>query len=202
MSTLHLRHIKTTVENQFKPHIDLADYANKSAQERDAAFLSRGLAAYALSQIARLSPLRASQGIVDGFDDNGIDAIHYDPADKIMYVGQSKWMTSGNGSPAQGDIKKFVDGFRDLINARFDRFNDKVKAKEAEILSALDDPNARFVLFVVYTGTQPLSEHATRDIVDLEREMNDPTEMASVQIVSQKELHSCILGQAEGSQLI
>ena len=201
MSTLHLRHIKTTVENQFNGLIDMTDYDGKPQGERDTAFLSRGLAAYALSQLAGLPPQRAAQAIVDGFDDNGIAAIHFDPADKIMYVGQSKWMASGNGSPSQADIKKFVDGFRDLINAQFDRFNNKVKAKEAEILTALDDPNARFVLFIAYTGLQPLAEHPARDVSDLEREMNDPTEMVSFQVLTQKELHNRILGQAEGDPI-
>jgi len=39
----------------------------------------------------------------------------------------------GTGSPAAGDIHKFIQGFRDIINANFDQFNQKVQAKKVEL---------------------------------------------------------------------
>ena len=71
--------------------------------------------------------------------DNGIDLIHYDVGQERLYLVQSKWNASGNGSPAVGDVQKFIQGIKDLVNLRFDRFNGKVQRLERQITAALDN---------------------------------------------------------------
>ena len=58
-------------------------------------FLTRSQAALALSHIAGIDKHIAATSIVDGFDDNGIDAIYFDEVIRTVYVVQSKWMESG-----------------------------------------------------------------------------------------------------------
>ena len=65
--------------------------------------------------------------VVDGFDDNGIDAIHFDAAERLLYLVQSKWDSEGTGGIELGDAQKFTAGVRDLIHPRFDRLNTKVQ---------------------------------------------------------------------------
>jgi hypothetical protein len=201
MSIIHVRHIRSTLEKLFQGHIDMSDYANRSDAEKETAFLSRSLAAYVISQQARTTMVQAAASVVDGFDDNGLDAIYFDRADNVLYIAQSKWFSDGEGSPSQGDVKKFTDGFRDLMNARFDRFNSKVRVREADILAALDNPSTRFSLFLAYSGQHTIGEHPARDIDDLLEEMNDPTEMLTLTVYGQKELHRLVSGQAEGEPI-
>jgi hypothetical protein len=52
---------------------------------------TRALAAFAVSQLAGVSPEEAGQAVTDGSGDNGIDALHYDRPTKTMYVIQAKW---------------------------------------------------------------------------------------------------------------
>jgi hypothetical protein len=152
-------------------------------------------------QLTDVTADTAAQSIVDGFDDNGIDAIYYDQSEKVFYVIQSKWIMSGNGTPERGEIQKFIKGFQDLIEAKFDRFNAKVQAKKSIVLSALDDSQTKFTLVVAYTGQQHLSSHAQRDLDDILKELNDPTEVVSLRTFSQKELHIAVSGQAEGDPI-
>ncbi|MCZ6549438.1 MAG: AIPR family protein [Deltaproteobacteria bacterium] len=201
MSLLHVRHIKSEIERRFEGRIDIADMDGRPGSERDLSFLTRGLAAYALTQIADIDVDRAADAVVDGFDDNGIDAIYYDPSNRIVYVVQSKWIQAGNASPELGDIQKFIQGFKDLIEAKFDRFNDKVRKKEQQILDALGDARAKFMLLTVYTGTQHLSDHAKRNFKDLLDDMNDPTETVTQAVLTQKELHRFVSGHAEGDPI-
>jgi len=90
MSEIHLRQIKAYLQKTFKGLIDLSDYQNKSETDTESLFLTRSLAAFALMTLADISPQEASKSIVDGGQDNGIDAIYFEEREKVMYVLQSK----------------------------------------------------------------------------------------------------------------
>ena len=94
MSVLHLRHIKATLEKLFQSKIDLSDMQGGPASDQENLFLTRSLAAYALMVLANTDEHTAAKSVVDGFDDNGIDLIHFDKANKILYLVQSKWINS------------------------------------------------------------------------------------------------------------
>ena len=176
----------------------MADYAERPEGEARHAFLQRSLAAYALESLALVDPAAAADGVVDGFGDNGIDAVLYEQVEKTVYVVQAKWDSAGTSAPEAGDVQKFVQGFRDLINTRFDRFNPKLRAKQTTLTAALDDTQAKFKLVLVHSGTQTLSEHARRPLADLVDDLNDTTEIVSYQVLRQSDVHALVAGQAEG----
>lgn len=171
------------------------------ADQRENFILTRSLAAFSLAQIASIKDDIAADAVVDGSQDNGIDAIYYDSTEKVCYVVQSKWINSGNGSVDVGEIQKFVQGFNDLLLPRFDRFNDKIRRKRDMIMAALEDSSARFVLVITYTGQQSLSADAQRPLADLLEDLNDPTELVSLRVLSQSELHAAIARQALGESV-
>ena len=141
----------------------MGHYSARSPEEKMNAFLSRSLAAYALSQEAGIDADKAAASIVDGPDDGGIDAIHWDQMKHLIYIVQSKWISSGNGSPEQGDVQKFIKGFRNLLDLRFNRFNESIRKRKTEIETAMSDPG-KVILILAYTGEEPLSIHARRDL--------------------------------------
>lgn len=194
--------IRSTLEKRYLGKIDLKDYEGKPAKEKESAFLTRSLSAFALAQLAGINDNLAAACVVDGYDDNGIDAIYYDNTDNKVYIVQSKWMESGKDSPKQGDIQKFLKGFKDFLNADFSRFNNKFKKMKDRLNEALYDAQVRFILVITYTGSQPLSDkHAKNDIETLLRDLNDPIELVTYQVVSQKELYNAAAGLAEGSPI-
>jgi hypothetical protein len=198
VSAIHLRQIRNKLAQDYTPHIDIADLAGRPAAEVEAAGLSRSLAALALSERLSIDAVAAAAGVTDGFDDNGIDAIGLDADQSTVVVVQAKWMGDGRGSPALGDLQKFAQGFRDLTNAQFNRFNARVRAREADITAALDNTDVRFEIVVAYTGTEPLSEPARRVFDDLLSQINDVSEIAALTVLSQAELHEFVRRGAIG----
>jgi len=201
MSQLHVDHIRTTLDRSFTGKIDIADVITRPPEEQRNAFLTRSLAAYGLMQIAGIDEDIASICVVDGFDDNGIDAIYINPAEHLVFLVQSKWMHTGKGSITLEDINKFINGFRDLIKPDFTRFNQKVNRIQADIISSLEDSQVQFNLILIYTGKDPISTHVKHQMDDLIHEMNDPSEMISWCVMSQKEVHDAVSGLAEGAPI-
>lgn len=197
MSEVHVRRIRSVLMSEFDGLIDSADVQHNPQSDVEQHFLTRSQAALTLSHAADIQKDVAASAIVDGFDDNGVDAIYFDEDAGEFYVVQSKWTEAGNKSPDAGSIAKFTSGFEDLLAGKFERFNPKVLEMKDSIERALDSYEVSFILIVAYTGTQQLSEHAERKLGDLLESYNGPTEIASYRTYSQKELYTAISGSID-----
>lgn len=195
MGIIQLNQIRSRVIEKYDGKIDVSD-----ARDSDTALQTRGLAAWVIEELSGCSEEDAAQSVVDGFHDNGIDAIYIDAGGSVVYLVQSKWSADGKGSTAVGEMHKFVQGFRDLVNAEFDRFNPKVQVKQQTLETALNDPNVNFRLVLAHTGTQPLSTEGRRVIDDLLADVNEPIETASFISLTQVELHDFLRRGVRGVQ--
>src|SRR5712691_4277857 len=119
MSVIHVGHIKTDVLARFGNLVDLSDVNTAAADQKESCRLTRGLAAFAVVELSNLDDIAAAQVVTDGTGDNGIDGVYYDLAEKNCILVQSKWISSGNGSVEVGDVHKFIQGVRDLLDADF-----------------------------------------------------------------------------------
>lgn len=201
MAAIHIQRVKNALRKLFEEHIDMSDFERRPNAQRDRAFLSRALAAYGLTLLADASPKKTGRCVTDGFDDNGIDAVFFDAENEILYLVQSKWIEDGNGSISQSGSKKFVDGFRHLVNLRLESFNDRLRAHSEQLRSALLNPNVRIVLVLIHSGTQGLSTHVRRDFDELLTETNDPVELVSTEIFNQERVYNAVAGHAQRSSI-
>lgn len=176
MSKLKVTHIKAHLDRNFKGKIDLTDIKDRPKAEIEKNFYSRALAAYSLTIIAVASIDDAANSVVDGFDDNGIDAIYFDPLSKNLWLVQSKFIESGTGGIDNGDVEKYTKGVKNLIDTKFSRFNAKVKKRQQEILDALQDATVKIQVLFAYTGKK-LSTHNEASINDLIDELNDNSDL-------------------------
>jgi hypothetical protein len=129
------------------------DYANHSDPTQvHKAFLTRGLAVLAVSQLTEVSLSELAASVTDGAKDGGIDLIYFDAKEKTLYLVQSKWHEDGHGSIELGDALKFIEGVRKVLDNDLDQLNDRVKARKTDIERALFDANAKFVLLLAHTG--------------------------------------------------
>ena len=198
MGTVQFKQIRNKVLTTCGGLVDVTDV---SPDQQDNARLTRGLAAWALTQVAAgVSDAIAAAAITDGFGDNGIDAVLVAKDNSVVYLVQSKWSQDGKGAPAVGEVHKFVQGVQDILNAKFDRFNAKIRAKQPEIEAALSCADVKFVLILAHSGTDPLSVHARRPIDDAMSEINDPIDTVSFQMLSQRELHSFLTRGVRGEK--
>jgi len=139
------------------------------------------------------------EAIVDGPDDNGIDGIFYDTDERCLYFIQSKFHHDGNGTLDLGDTLKFLQGVKDIINARFERFNQKVLDQKETIMDHLLDAQTRFCLVVVHTGSQNISAHCQSSLDEFLDEYNDVSEIFRLSVLNQKSLHDYISLGASGA---
>lgn len=196
MGVIQIRHITNALHRQFDGLVDVADYGGKSDNERESAFLTRALAAYGIVTVADIDTTTAAGAVVDEFNDNGIDAIHYGEKETTLYVVQSKWHGAGTGTISAGDMHKFIQGVRDLVSADFARFGTKLRAKEPMISDALDTTSLRVLVLVVHTGLGPLGSQVKQVYDDLAHELNDASDVATLRVLTQKEIHDAVSEEA------
>lgn len=202
MSEIHLKRIQTVLAKEFSGFIDLSDIDHTSDGDKEKQFLTRAQAALALSQVAEIDAKTASNAVVDGFNDDGIDAIYFDSELRIVYVIQSKWDSTGKKSPDLGSVQKFIQGVEDLLSAKFERFNEKIKTKQDELESALENPDVNFELLIVYTGVQPLSKDGEQALQDLLDKVNDVGNIIAYKAYNQKDLYTAISGGMEKASIV
>lgn len=95
MSVVQIRHIQGKLNDLYHDKIDMSDISIES--NKSDVFYSRAYAAYTLQILASATIDDAAEAIVDGRDDNGIDAIYYDRKSKALWIVQSKWIKKGQG---------------------------------------------------------------------------------------------------------
>lgn len=205
MSIIHVNQIANKILNLFEEKLDKSDI-NPLDQEYKTKILTRALAAYAVYSVGGSNEIEAANSVVDGGDDNGIDAIYYSPNLKRMTLVQSKWSKSGTGEPDSGDIRKFKDGVFDLFNLDFSRFNSKIKKIQPLIEMALTEFDTKFDIVLIHTGNKLLSTHGQRIMDDLVNELNDAGEGQDGELVTfhqlnQARIHGSIANGMDGDPI-
>ncbi len=79
-----------------------------------------------------------------------------------------------------------------------ERFGPKMQKLRAVVTEILGDSRVTFKLVVAYTGQQPLSHDAQHPLDEKVAALNDPTELVSLQVLRQEELHKIVAKQALG----
>ena len=133
-------------------------------------FFTQALAAFVLCEAAGASKTDALAASIDGQSDHGIDAVFVD-LNHTIWLLQSKYIEAGKGEPDLGDVSKFMDGVRDFLHARWDRFNPKLQARTAELEHALNNEHCQIKAVLVYTGGA-IDEDRRTLFGDLERDFN------------------------------
>lgn len=184
MSVIHIKQIQQKIRDLFASQIDMTDI-NPKDQEKENKMITRCLAAYAIYSVAECSIKDAALSVVDGGDDNGIDAIYYSPMYKRLFIVQSKFSKNGIGEPNSDDIAKFCRGVKDLFNLELDRFNSKISEKRFMIEKATNEYETHYTLIFIDTyASQILSKHSDRHINDLLSELNYTGDDSSEPIIT------------------
>lgn len=140
---------------------------NWTPQQHEKNRLSRSLAAFAIANLADITPAQAANSIINGENDNGIDAVYFDRMKNLLLLVQAK---AGN-APNMGDNKKFCDGIRDLVHQRFQKFNDGFTRLQQDVEDALNTNGVKIVGCNIYLD-ESLSSHVITDLNQLETELN------------------------------
>lgn len=194
MSQLHLNHIKASMKDKFSPYINLSEVTN----ENERRFISKAFIAYTLHALASTNEEESCNAIVDGTNDNGIDGIHYDSSNKILWVAQSKWHDDGGKSFDKEAALKLIKGIEDLIDLKFDNFNESTKKKEQIITSAMKNAKVKIEVAIAYNSNKPLSSDVQQVLDEFLVKINDVSELVKLNVFTIKEAHDFLTSSYEG----
>jgi hypothetical protein len=181
IETEYFQYVTIREEEKTRNPSDLKDF-----------MLTRGLVGFALKSICNCSEDKIKKHIVDGFGDNGIDGIYYDPLARKIYLIQSKWVKDPNSGIDLGDMEKFLSGAKDLFSFYMDRFHNETKSLSNEINAALMDANTRAELLIITTSQQPLSVQVKMKFDDFVKEQNIVHDFANYELYGIKNLHEIL----------
>jgi len=199
---LHVRQIEGYLTAKLKVVVDMNDYAGHSdASQIHRAFLTRALAALAVSQLSQVPLEELASYVTDGAKDGGIDLIYFDSKESTLYLVQTKWHEDGHGSIELGDALKFIDGVRKVLDNDLEQLNERIKARKADIERAVFDANAKFVLVVAYTGQEQLSAEVASAFSTYVDAQNDTSELMFVRTLTQAELHKAVAAGIAGAPI-
>jgi hypothetical protein len=194
--------ISHVLERQFETLIDMTDWANKPEADRKKAFLSRAVAALCVKSLALVDLDVAAAAVTDGFQDNGLDAVYFDQNHDTLILVQSKWSADGSKPMDAEGANAFESGIREIMQARFDRFNAKVRSKEAQVKAALfSDRPIKFLFVTAHTAAQPTADFVKRKIDELVEELNDPVVIADAKHLDQAGIYALITAESEPQKI-
>lgn len=180
-------HIEAVLRRRFFPLVP--ERAQRwTPEQHDVDRCSRSLAAYALCGACGISEAVAAGALVDGGDDGGIDALHFDRASQRLIVVQSKYKRPNNAEnpqgtgPNQAETLKFINGTKALMERRFDGFNAAVRNRLDEIEEALDTPGVKICLVLPFLG-EALDVHAKADLDAFVAQCNSLSDCMSASVV-------------------
>lgn len=170
MENINILRIETKLGELFSEKIDLSDY---TGTDNKMVFNTRAIAALALAMKCGLNYDQAAKNITDGYHDLGIDALYLDNTQKKLFVVQSKWRASGNGSISQEEMSTFVEGVKRLINFDLDGANQKILSKKADIDFGISQIGYQIHLIFAHTGNSYISNYVRRPLERLMDSTND-----------------------------
>jgi len=169
-SDAHKTQIIEALKQRYFP-IVLPIQQNWTLEQHEKNRLSRSLSVFAVEKLADIDSVSAANALMDGGNDNGIDAVYFDRTKNRLWLIQAKV----GGAPDMGENKKFCDGMKDLINGRFDKFNDTFSRFESDVEEALATNGLKIVGCNVHLANE-LGPHAVADLDQLKAELNQFSE--------------------------
>ncbi|MFL0167925.1 AIPR family protein [Candidatus Clostridium helianthi] len=199
MGILQINQIKDELHKRYDGKIDISDTVNANPEQKEDLFLTRALCCLAIESLSGNNRDEIGKSITDGSKDNGIDAIYFDQEEGKLYIAQSKFNKKGDSEPELGDIKKFIDGIKDLISCRFDKFNKKIQDREEEITEILDTKrNIKVVVILAYTAVN-FADISREEFDKLIKEQNDSGDVWSFEKFNQTKFYGEIVKQSNES---
>lgn len=201
VNKIRLRQVERALVREYEMLLDLSDVASASEEQQSKVLRTRALAAEAIRIAARVTHADAAASVTDGTGDNGIDAVYVDEQNSKIFLVQSKWHSTGNGTIGIGEIHAFRQGFKDLTDESYDRFNPKIRAIKDQVSAALNDSGLVLEMIVVTTGSAQVSEDVQRLLDDLLKEMNQDEELLVLTVWGLEELRAQLALETGGTRV-
>ncbi|WP_367124581.1 AIPR family protein [Streptomyces phytohabitans] len=174
MRDLYIKQVEAQLRERFAGLIDMSDPAAQRAADPDSTWLSRALAALTVVDATGCDPEHAARCVIDGFDDEGIDAIAVDIESPHVWIVQAKYSSVGTAGFDQQAMFSLKAGLDLLVkHGEYHRFNNKLQPLVDDLATALANPGVRLTVILALAGEEDLSPNLRLRCADLTREYNE-----------------------------
>ncbi|UQS22027.1 AIPR family protein [Amycolatopsis thermalba] len=166
---------------------------SKSPDEQEPRLLSRALAAQAVRIVTGFSPQEAADTVIDGVNDQGIDAIAivggHDPH---VYLVQAKWSQNGRASSDRSAVMELLAGLRLIDEEDFAAFNPRgqhLAALAKEVMSSGPVPVTQVIALM---RADEVGEGFRMALTQGEREFNRHGDVLDHRIILSSEIWNSV----------
>lgn len=139
---VQVANLRRKLIERFRPLNITEDVAARPDEEQ--MFLSRAVAALAVTMVTGGTDEEAARAITDGSGDEGIDAVAVEGREIIVV--QAKWNDRGNAGFGHHDVSAVVDGLHYLFNRDFERLGPKMAPHVTDLTRALAAQRPRAIV--------------------------------------------------------
>ncbi|MGW1014846.1 AIPR family protein [Streptomyces niveus] len=177
---------------QFDGLVDMSDLNRRPPDQLRQLFLSRALAALAVHEVTGLDRKESAACVIDGFDDEGIDAVAVNPEAPQVWIIQAKWSGKGEATFDNNAVRALSKGLKRLIRGEYERFNKKLQSMVPDLESALTSAHVQISIVPALAGDQGMPPGVRRELEELQSEYNDPEDMLRVEPLFLKDFMGAI----------
>ena len=196
-----VRHVIGYLERTYGELIDASEFAKAPEHSRAQAFRSRALTALALQHFTDCKPAEAAAGVVDGFDDQGIDGIAVAPDASHVWVVQTKWSDQGTASLDHAAALKLVRGIEKLQDGEYDDFGDKLHHLRPAVDAAMNTGGVRITVVICLLGKPKLAPVVEGDLQKFLDRANDLVPTAELVVVDLDTVYEAVKRGASDPQV-
>ncbi|KUO11924.1 AIPR family protein [Streptomyces sp. DSM 15324] len=186
-----MANLRRKLIERFRPFGITEDVAHRPDEEQ--MFLSRAVAALAVTLETERTDEQAAQTITDGRGDEGIDAIVVEGREIIVV--QSKWNDRGNAGFGHADVAAVVDGLHYLFNRDFERLGPKMAPHVADLTRALAASRPKVTLVLALVTRNGLHPNTRKRLEEKIRALHPRNpDLVSLEIIDLPALYQAVLG--------
>ncbi|MFC9159185.1 AIPR family protein [Streptomyces bauhiniae] len=187
-----VRQTERAFDETYTGLIDMSDFGNRPPEQTKPAFRSRALAAHAVRIMTGWTPEQAADCVIDGGQDQGIDAIAIDEAAAHIYLVQAKWSPNGTAKADETAVHKLFAGLTLIDSGEAAQFNPRgqILAKQAHEL--IGEKATAITQVIVLMGTDSPSPGVRRVIKNGEKEFNSLGDYVDHRFLHAPEIHALV----------
>ncbi|MGW5102846.1 AIPR family protein [Streptomyces sp. NPDC004100] len=185
-----VRQTERAFDETYTGLIDMSDFGNRPPEHTQPAFRSRALAAHAVRIVTGWTPEQAADCVIDGGQDQGIDAIAIDEAAAHIYLVQAKWSPNGKAKADETAVHKLFAGLTLIDSGEAAQFNPRgqILAKQAHEL--IGEKATKITQVIVLMGTESPSPGVRQVIKNGEKEFNSHGAYVDHRFLHAPDIHS------------
>lgn len=183
-----VRQVRRALLAAYDQLIDMADFESNSEEAREQSLLSRSLAALAVRIVTGCDASAAAAAVIDGRDDQGIDAIVVTRSPAHVYLVQAKWSDRGKATVKTEPIHKMLAGLRLIDSEESSQFNARGEVLAQEAKTLMSEHAAGVTLVIASMGTEPPSPDVEKVLENGEQEFNKHGNFLDHRVIKAAEL--------------